>query len=129
MSPILRFSGAVRRDSAVQAWLNAEPEHLRRIAGLWFERMRACGDDVRELIHDGCPTVCVEDAGFGYVNSFTAHVNVGFFRGSTLADPVGLLQGTGKLGRHVKLRLDTLSDWRCRSKGTKRDATTEDSHP
>jgi hypothetical protein len=104
---ILRFSGAVRRDPAVQAWLNGQPEHLRRIARLWFERMRECGDDVRELMHDGCPTACVEDAGFGYVNSFTAHVDVGFFRGSTLPDPAGLLQGTGKLGRHVKLQPGT----------------------
>jgi hypothetical protein len=66
--------------------------------------MRECGDDVRELMHDGCPTACVGDAGFGYVNAFRAHANVGFFRGSTLPDPVGLLEGTGKLGRHVKLR-------------------------
>jgi hypothetical protein len=103
MSPILRFPGAVKRDPAVQAWLNGQPQHLRLIARPWFERMRECGDDVLELMHDGCPTACVGDAGFGYVNTFSAHVNVGFFRGSTLRDPGGLLQGTGKLGRHVKL--------------------------
>jgi hypothetical protein len=107
MSPILRFSGAVKRDPAVQAWLNGQPEHLRVIARPWFERMRECGDDVRELMHDGCPTACVGDAGFGYVNTFRAHVNVGFFRGSTLPDPVGLLEGTGRLGRHVKLKPST----------------------
>jgi hypothetical protein len=73
------------------------------MAKRWFERMRECGGDVRELMHDGCPTACVGDAGFGYVNSFRDHVNVGFFRGSTLPDPGGLMQGTGKLGRHVKL--------------------------
>jgi len=104
MSPILRFSGAVRRDPGVQAWLEGQPAHLRAIARPWFERMRECGEDVRELMHDGCPTACVEDAGFGYVDTFKAHVNVGFFRGSTLPDPSGLLEGTGKLGRHVKLK-------------------------
>jgi hypothetical protein len=61
-------------------------------------------------MHDGCPTACVGDAGFGYVNTFRAHVNVGFFRGSTLVDPVGLLEGTGKLGRHVKLTPSTPLD-------------------
>ena len=66
--------------------------------------MRNCGDDVRELLHDGHPTACVTDAAFAYVNAFTAHVNVGFFRGAELADPAGLLEGTGKLMRHVKLR-------------------------
>ena len=105
MSPVLRFSGAVRRDPAVEAWLNGQPEHLRAMVRPWFERMRECGDDVLEVMHDGCPTACVEDAGFAYVNTFRAHANVGFFRGSTLPDPVGLLEGTGKLGRHVKLKL------------------------
>lgn len=104
MSAILRFSGAVRRDAAVQAWLDGRPENLRALVRPWFERMRECGDDVRELMHDGCPTVCVEDAGFAYVNTFRVHGNVGFFRGSTLADPGGLLEGTGKRGRHVKLK-------------------------
>jgi hypothetical protein len=73
------------------------------IAQRWFEVMRDCGDDVRELLHDGHPTACVGDAAFAYVNVFTAHVNVGYFRGAEIADPEGLLEGTGKFMRHVKL--------------------------
>jgi hypothetical protein len=69
----------------------------------WFERMRGCGPDVRELVHDRCPTACVGDAAFGYVNAFRAHVNVGFFHGASLEDPARLLEGTGKRMRHVKL--------------------------
>lgn len=80
------------------------PGELGAIARRWFEVIRGCGDDVRELLHDGHPTGCVEGAGFAYVNAFTAHVNVGFFRGAQLADPKGLLVGTGRLMRHVKLR-------------------------
>jgi len=76
---------------------------LGAIAERWFEVMRDCGDDVRELLHDGHPTACVEDAAFAYVNAFRSHVNVGFFRGAEIADPHGLLEGTGKLMRHVKL--------------------------
>ena len=74
------------------------------IAQPWFEQMRGCGADVRELLHDGYPIACVEDAAFGYVNAFTAHVNVGFFYGAVLDDPAGLLEGAGKRMRHVKLR-------------------------
>ena len=74
------------------------------IAQRWFDVMRNCGDDVRELLHDGHPSVCVADAAFVYVNAFKAHVNVGFFRGAELADPDGLLEGAGKFMRHVKLR-------------------------
>ena len=66
--------------------------------------MRRCGGDVRELLHDGHPTACVEDAAFGYVNAFSEHVNVGFFFGAVLDDPAGLLEGTGRRMRHVKLR-------------------------
>ena len=79
-------------------------EELGAIARHWFEVMRERGDDVRELLHDGHPTACVGDAAFGYVNAFTAHVNVGFFRGAELADPARLLEGAGKYMRHVKLR-------------------------
>lgn len=101
---LLRFNGAVKRDAAVQAWLDGQPAQLRSMARAWFERMRSCGEDVSELMHDGCPTVCVGDAGFAYVNTFTAHANVGFLRGAALRDPARLLEGSGKLGRHVKLR-------------------------
>jgi len=79
-------------------------DELGAIAKHWFGVMRECGGDVRELLHDGHPTACVADAGFAYVNAFKAHVNVGFFRGTELADPKGLLEGTGKFMRHVKLR-------------------------
>jgi len=76
---------------------------LGAIAKHWFDVIRSCGHDVRELLHDGHPTACVDNAGFAYVNAFTAHVNVGFFRGAELADPAGLLEGTGRFMRHVKL--------------------------
>ncbi|HEY1198939.1 MAG TPA: DUF1801 domain-containing protein [Thermoplasmata archaeon] len=38
------------------------------------------------------------------VAAFTRHVDVKFWRGSSLSDPGGLLEGTGKNLRHVKLR-------------------------
>jgi hypothetical protein len=100
---ILRLSGGVKRDPAVDTWLTDSPVELRSIAQTWFVQMRRCGDDVRELMHDGCPVACVEDAPFGYVNSFKSHVNVGFFYGAALGDPAGLLEGSGKRMRHVKL--------------------------
>jgi hypothetical protein len=107
---IFRLSAAVRRDPAVDAWLTADPGELRSMAQKWFAQMRQCGDDVRELIHDGCPVACVEDAPFGYVNAFKSHVNVGFFYGAALEDPAGLLEGSGKRMRHVKLHPDRKSN-------------------
>ena len=76
----------------------------------WFLRMRRCGPDVRELIHDGAPTACVGDVAFGYVNAFRSHVNVGFFNGAKLPDPFELLEGTGKRMRHVKIKPSEVVD-------------------
>jgi len=104
MSQFLRFPTSVERDPAIAAWMRAHSDELGAIAQRWFEVMRACGSDVRELLHDGHPTACVADGAFGYVNAFTAHVNVGFFRGAEIADPDSLLQGTGRFMRHVKLK-------------------------
>ena len=101
---ILRFNGAVERDPAIDAWMKHHAGELGAIAKKWFEVMQKCGDEVRELLHDGCPTACLGDAPFAYVNVFTSHVNVGFFQGASLPDPARLLQGTGKYMRHVKLK-------------------------
>jgi len=101
---ILRFPSAVKHDPAIDRWLGAQRNDLRPLAETWFARMRQRGGDVRELMHDGCPTACVGDAAFGYVNAYKDHVNVGFFFGAQLNDPARLLEGTGKRGRHVKLR-------------------------
>jgi hypothetical protein len=103
MSQLFRFSSSVRRDPAIEAWMREHAGELGAIAQRWFGVMRDCGDDVRELLHDGHPTACVADAAFAYVNAFKAHVNVGFFRGAEIADPDGLLEGTGRFMRHVKL--------------------------
>ena len=101
---LMRFPSSVKRDPGIELWMHKHSGQLGAIARRWFEIMRACGEDVREILHDGHPTACVDDAAFGYVNVFTAHVNVGFFRGAEIADPHGLLEGNAKFMRHVKLR-------------------------
>src|SRR4026209_991011 len=104
MSQLLRFPSSVKRDPAIEVWMHDHSGELGAIAQRCVEVMRDCGGDVRELLHDGHPTACVGDAAFAYVNAFKAHVNVGFFCGTELHDPAGLLEGTGKFMRHVKLR-------------------------
>lgn len=104
MTQLMRFPAAVMHDERVAAWMHAHQNELGAIARPWFRVMRNCGSDVREVLHDGQPTACVEDAAFAYVDVFTAHVNVGFFRGAEIDDPANLLQGTGKFMRHVKLK-------------------------
>ena len=107
---LLRFDGTASKDPAIDQWFDQRAGELGEIARHWFAVMRECGDEVRELLHDGCPVACLGDFPFAYVNVFTAHVNVGFFQGAALPDPSGLLQGTGKFMRHVKLKPRTSGD-------------------
>ncbi|SDF49730.1 DUF1801 domain-containing protein [Terriglobus roseus] len=100
---LFRLNGTVEHDPAIDRWLQERGE-LGAIARQWFEVMRKCGDEVREVLHDGCPVACVGDVPFCYVNVFKSHVNVGFYQGSSLPDREGLLQGAGKFMRHVKLQ-------------------------
>jgi len=104
MDKLFRFPAAIKQNRMVETWFASRDNELGATARHWFQVMRGCGDDVRELLHDGHPTACVGDAAFGYVNAFTEHVNVGFFRGSELADPYGILLGDGKRMRHIKLQ-------------------------
>ena len=104
MDRLFRLAGTARRDPVIDTWFSERATELGAIARDWFVLMRECGDDVREVLHDGCPVACVGDAAFGYVDVFKAHVNVGFFLGAELPDPAGLLEGRGRRMRHVKLR-------------------------
>lgn len=103
MRGIFRFPEALDRSEPVEKWLNEQSGELGTIARKWFTFMRGCGNNVRELMHDGYPTVCLGEAAFAYVGVFQSHVNVGFFHGAALPDSASLLQGTGKSMRHVKL--------------------------
>jgi len=48
--------------------------------------------------------------GYAYIIPQCRHVNLGFYRGTSPGNPNGLLGGTGKTMRHVKVR--TLDDAR-----------------
>jgi hypothetical protein len=101
---LLRFNGVRERDPAIVAWMKKHDRELGAIARHWFEVMRGCGDEVREVLHDGCANACLGDVPFAYIGVFASHVNVGFFYGAELKDPAHMLQGNGKFMRHVKLR-------------------------
>jgi hypothetical protein len=41
---------------------------------------------------------------YAYIALQSSHVNLGFYHGASLSDPRGILDGTGKELRHIKLR-------------------------
>ena len=110
MRPLFRLDDTAKRHPAVAHWFDNQDGTLGGIVRRWFEALRRCGDDVCEVLHDGQPTVCVHGAAFAYVAAFTAHVSVGFFQGTELSNPAGLLEGSGKFMRHVKVRPDAETD-------------------
>ncbi|GAB5527085.1 MAG: hypothetical protein Roseis2KO_49570 [Roseivirga sp.] len=104
MPKLLRYTGNDLQDIALSEWLEQKPEALRSIAQKWFTAIKNAGHEAEAIFHDNYPIVCVDSAPFAYVNAYTSHVNLGFFYGAYLPDPVGLLEGTGKHMRHIKLR-------------------------
>ena len=101
--PLFRISRGISLDPAVDAWFETRPDELGLLAKDWFNEIRAAGEQVLELVHDGHPVACIEDVPFAYVDTFKAHLNVGFFMGAFLSDPQKILQGSGKRMRHVKV--------------------------
>ncbi len=95
MGDLLRFSPAVPHDTAIDAWLRQQRADLRPLVETWFARMRQCGPDVRELMHDGCPTACVQDAAFGYVNAFRDRMHRRVLPRRVAGRPHGLVGGHG----------------------------------
>lgn len=69
---------------------------------------------VLEVLPDAVVTVDPDLIGFGVapgyrglrftVAAYREHVNLGIARGADLPDPAGLMEGKGKVHRHVKIR-------------------------
>jgi len=104
---LLTFSGAQPDHFKVEEWLaDHEQDDLGALAVFWYRTIRSLCPGMSELVHDGHPTGCLEEYPFVYVGLYKAHISLGFFYGAQLIDPQKLLEGTGRLGRHVKLRRD-----------------------
>lgn len=101
---LFRLNDSAQFEPSVRRWFDDHSDPLGLVAQRWFNVMRASGEDVWEVLHDGQPTACVNGVAFAYVAAYTSHVNVGFFHGAKLSDPKGLLEGSGKFMRHVKIR-------------------------
>ena len=61
--------------------------HRPMYGGLVFERAL------------GVPKTCICG-----IYAYSAHISIEFTQGAALADPMGVLEGSGKLRRHIKLR-------------------------
>ncbi|HXW66540.1 MAG TPA: DUF1801 domain-containing protein [Thermoplasmata archaeon] len=80
--------------------LGQDPE---RVASAVRELLRGIAPQLKVERRWGMPWYVGNDL-VVLVGAFSHHASAEFWRGSTLKDPAGLLEGTGKNLRHVKLR-------------------------
>lgn len=82
------------------------PEDVRPVAVALREVVRASAPGLEAIVNDGMP--CYVEPGkrrtVVYISAAKDRVNLGFCDGVDLHDPKGLLEGTGKRLRHVKVR-------------------------
>mgnify|MGYP001166759494 FL=1 len=116
MIALFDLNNSFEFDPKIDRWWSTKSPELSSLARTWFEVMRMCGPDVKESLHNGYPTACLEVYPFAYVDAFSSHINIGFYYGAFLPDPQRILIGTGKRMRHVKLILDNQGDSRALKK-------------
>ena len=90
--------------------MNAVDDYIARleppqkdIARALRRLVRAAAPDAQERISWGNPCYYI-DGPVIYIAASRDHVKLGFFQGASLTDPHGLVEGTGKGMRHVKVR-------------------------
>ncbi len=79
------------------------PEPMATVAAGLRSLVLGADRDLREVIKWGSP-VYERNKQVIWIKAHSKHLTFGFFRGVELADPEGLLEGTGKAMRHLKVR-------------------------
>ena len=99
-----------RTPPELRVFRDAFPPAIARtfLAARWA--LLAAAPDAHELVYDAYNAVTVAftfsgrlKEAFCHVAAYSGHVNLGFNRGTELADPGGILEGSGANIRHVRL--------------------------
>jgi hypothetical protein len=93
----------IKRPGDPESWYAALGPPQREIAAAVRKILHASAPKLEERILWGMPWYLGKDKVF-VVMATGQRINLGFWRGVDLEDPKGLLEGTGKGMRHVKLR-------------------------
>jgi hypothetical protein len=89
--------------SAVKAYLAKLKPAARMVSQTLRQLVLEAVPGIQESLKWGMP--CYSHNGMVcYISPAKAHVSFGFYRGTELTDPQGLLEGEGNKMRHVKVR-------------------------
>jgi hypothetical protein len=94
-------------DESIDDLFPTTPEAVRAILGQVRHLVRDTFPKATEIFYHGALGYIPTPSGHEmilYVTPQNGYVNLGFFFGASVTDPLGLLEGTGKRMRHVKLR-------------------------
>jgi hypothetical protein len=87
----------------VEDWLRTVSGDERDLAAAVLAFVREALDEAEETVKWNQPCFVVGGSNCLYVSAQSGYVNLGFYEGAALDDPAGLLEGTGKAMRHVKV--------------------------
>jgi hypothetical protein len=90
----------------VRAWLESLPAEKRPIIEALRGLIASAAPLAHEIISRDAVWYSPPTSGYPifYLTVFAAHMNLGFFYGGFVPDPEGLLIGSGKRMRHLKIR-------------------------
>lgn len=93
----------------VEQFLSTYPPDVQQLALKTRELVKEIVPDAQERVYEAYKTIgygsgTKMDAMFCYIAPLKDRINLGFYRGVVLKDEDKLLEGTGKLLRHVKVR-------------------------
>jgi hypothetical protein len=86
----------------VDAWFDSAPESQRRVLSTLRALVQSIGPGIAEELKWGRPCYSTQRGLFCYLHSTKNHATLGFQQGTSLSDPLALLEGTGKDMRHIK---------------------------
>ncbi len=88
----------------VEEYITERSEPVREILLAAREFVLTTLPTAKEIMKWGVPAYQMPDGRvLFYLYGGRAHANLGFIEGARLEDPQGLLKGSGKMGRHIKL--------------------------
>jgi hypothetical protein len=90
----------------VREWLHKLPADKKQTVDSLRRLIGSVAPEAHEIIYHDALGYGPTDSGFDrilYVTVFEKHINLGFFFGGSLNDPEGLLVGSGKRMRHIKI--------------------------
>ena len=88
----------------IDSYVDTKPAELRDVAEQLRKLMKKTVKSAKESVNSWKIPTYESNGPMCFFMVEKYHVTFGFLRGTSLPDPAGLLEGTGKNVRHVKLR-------------------------